>query len=226
VQIKQVIFNFASRSGVRAGGEEKVRTILHLCADIGSDSYPYQLDPNYDVIKIGKEIGVENYHPDRPIHGIIANPVCTEFSFAKWLHEQDEEKGLFLVRECQCIIKESNPVWWVLENPATGKLKDYLGKPDFTYHPWWFGSPWTKKTGLWGKFNIPARGFYEWESVNKNEKLYIRPGRGKPNFAFLHKSAIKNIPEFQPFIPFIDSDNAFRSLCSQGFANAFKAANE
>jgi len=35
------------------------KTILHLCADIGSDSRFYSLDEKYNVIKIGKEIGVE-----------------------------------------------------------------------------------------------------------------------------------------------------------------------
>lgn len=204
---------------------EEKKVILHLCADIGSDSYPYQLDSDYEVIKIGKEIGVENYSPDREIHGVIANPVCTEFSFAKYLWKQDEEKGLFLVNECQRIIKESNPKWWIIENPATGKLKNYLGDPVYIYHPWEFGSPWTKKTALWGHFNKPIKFFNKWEQVKQNENLYIRPGRKKPNFAFLHKSAIYNIPEFKPFIEFVDSDNAFRSLCSQGFAKAFKELN-
>ena len=52
------------------------RTILQLCADTGSDTWPYRSDPDYEVITVGQDIGVENYHPDRPIHGIIANPVC------------------------------------------------------------------------------------------------------------------------------------------------------
>ena len=203
-----------------------MKTILHLCADVGSDSYPYQLDDDYEVILIGKEIGVENYTPDRKIHGIIANPVCTEFSFAKFLWDQDEEKGLFLVRECQKIIEIANPEWWVIENPATGSLKKYLGKPKFTYHPWQYGSPWTKKTALWGEFGIPMPLYSTWACVPKNDKLYIRPGRNKPNFAFLHKSAIYDIPEFEPFIDKIYNDNGFRSLCSQGFANAFKDKNK
>jgi len=38
------------------------KIILHLCADIGSDSKPYQ-DAGYDVRLIGRSIGVENYHP-------------------------------------------------------------------------------------------------------------------------------------------------------------------
>lgn len=38
-----------------------MKTILHLCADLGSDSRPYQLNDEYNVICIGKQIGVENY---------------------------------------------------------------------------------------------------------------------------------------------------------------------
>jgi len=201
------------------------KIILHLCADVGSDSHPYQLDPVYEVVKIGKAIGVENYHPPGIVQGVIANPLCTEFSFAKYLWRQDLEKGLQMVGECQRIIEEARPQWWVIENPATGKLKDYLGAPAFKYHPWQFGSPWTKRTALWGNFAAPAPRFDKWEDVPKNDNLYIRPGRKRPNFAFLHKSAIHNIPEFAPFIDRIDSDNAFRSLCSQGFAAEFKKSN-
>ena len=202
-----------------------MKTILHLCADIGSDSYPYWLDPNYEVIKIGKDIGVENYHPDRPIHGIIANPVCTEFSTANGFHKK-KDPDLSMLEHCQRIIKISNPKWWYIENPALGTMKQHLGASVFTYQPWWYGGPWTKKTALWGNFNIPERQFYKWEYVPKNKNLYIRPGRHKPSLAFLHKSAIEFIPEFEPFKKYIDSDNAFRSLCSQGFARAFKEVNK
>lgn len=206
-----------------------MKTILHLCADIGSDSYPYQLDPDYEVIKIGKEIGVENYSPDRLIHGIIANPPCTEFSTARSGGiARENDIGFELLNHCQRIIKEANPKWWVLENPATGTMKNHIGNPIAIYHPWQYGSPWTKKTALWGKFVMPEQLFTKWEDVPKNNKLYLRQGNrytGKPAMYQLHKSAIEHIPEFEPFKPFVDSDNAFRSLCSQGFANAFKEVN-
>lgn len=202
-----------------------MKTILHLCADLGSDSYPYQLDPGYEVILIGKEIGVENYIPDRPIHGIIANPVCTDFSTAPGFHKK-KIPDLTLLEECHRIIMSAKPKWWVIENPFNGTMKEYLGKPDYVYQPWEYGSPWTKKTALWGTFNIPKSVYSKWEDVPKNEKLYVRPGRPKPSLAFLHKSAIHNIPEFNPFIDKVDSDKAFRSLCSQGFAKAFKEANQ
>ena len=204
-----------------------MKTILHLCADIGSDSYPYQIDPEYEVVKIGKDIGVENYSPDGPIHGIIANPPCTEFSVARSTGiARENEIGMFLVNHCLRIIAEANPVWWVLENQATGSLRKHIGEPVYKYHPWQYGSPWTKSTGLWGKFTMPEKLYKNWADVPKNNKLYVRPGRGKPNFAFLHKSAIHDIPEFEPFIGLVDSDNSFRSLCSQGFAKSFKEVNK
>lgn len=203
-------------------GRKKI--ILHLCADTGSDSYPYK-KAGYDVRCIGSEIGVENYSPPRGVYGVIANPVCTEFSIAKGFHKYgDYEKGMFLVNHCIRIIFESNPVFWVIENPATGRLKAFLGTPSMTYEPWNFGDPWTKKTALWGEFNKPDYIYKKWEDVPKNDKLYTRPGRPKPSMAFFHKSAIHNIPAFNMFT--VPNDMAFRSLCPQGFANEFYKCNK
>ena len=201
------------------------KTILHLCADTGSDSKPYK-DAGYDVVLVGSEIGVENFHPTGEIYGVIANPVCTEFSIAQGFHrENDYEKGMFLVKECQRVIAEAQPHFWVIENPASGRLKDFLGEPTMTYEPWHFGSPWTKRTALWGKFNKPERKYFKWEDVPKIPELYVRPGRPKPSLAFLHKSAYKLIPEFHG-LPEPENDMEFRSLCSQKFAQAFFQANQ
>ena len=202
--------------------EDKI--ILHLCADTGSDTKPYA-DAGYTVIKIGKDIGVENYHPPKNVYGIIANPVCTEFSTARADGKaRNPEEGMKLVKECQRIIEEANPHFWVIENPAKGALKHYLGTPTYEYEPWWYGSPWTKKTALWGKFNIPPRIILNWEDVQKIPELYTRPGRPKPSLAFMHKSHKRFIREFDCFQ--VDSDMEFRSLCSQKFAKAFMEANQ
>jgi len=206
-----------------ARGEGR-KLILHLCADTGSDSKPYADNPKYKVIRVGSDIGVENYHPPKDVYGVFANPPCTEFSTARADGKARlGDDGMRLVRECQRIISECDPTFWVIENPATGRLKDFLGNPTMTYEPWHYGSPWTKKTALWGKFNIPKRLYQKWEDVPNIPELYVRPGRGKPSLAFLHKSAAKQIPEFACFNP--DSDMEFRSLCSQKFTQAFFAAN-
>lgn len=202
------------------------KKIIQLCADIGSDTYPYK-QAGYEVILIGKDIGVENYNPPQDVYGIIANPVCTEFSTAQGFNKiGDLEKGMFLVKHCQRIILECNPKFWVIENPFNGRLKEFLGNPQFAYQPWQYGSPWTKKTALWGKFNIPKPLYGSWETVPKNNALYVRPTRGKPSLAFLHYNDIKKIPEFAPFIDKVKDDMSFRSLCSQGFANAFYEENK
>ena len=204
-----------------------MKTILHLCADLGSDSRFYQLDDEYQVIMVGEEIGVENFNPPDDVYGIIANPVCTEFSTAKGFHkDNDIDKGMFLVNHCIRIIEASNPVFWVIENPANGRLKDVLGKPKAVYQPWQYGSPWTKRTALWGNFNMPTPLFTNWDDVPKNPNLYQRPGRPKPALAFMHKSALEFIPEFEFAKPFVKNDADFRSLCSQGFAKEFYKNNK
>ena len=203
------------------------KVILHLCADIGSDSRYFDLDDNFEVIKIGKDIGVENYNPPKNVFGIIANPPCTEFSTAKnFNHIGNIEEGMFLVNHCLRIIKEANPYFWVLENPANGRLKEHLGKPKFIYQPWEFGSPWTKKTALWGEFNIPNKIYSKWESVPNKIDLWTRRGRNKPALVYLHKSAKNLIPEFEWAKSLINDDMSLRSMCSAGFAKAFYEANK
>jgi hypothetical protein len=214
---------------------EETKIILQLCADTGSDTMPYR-EAGYDVRLVGRDIGVENYHPPENVYGIIANPPCTEFSIARTGGKaRNPGKGMLLVNECQRVIREAGDVnFWVIENPATGALKNYFGKPDFVYQPWHFGSPWTKKTALWGKFNIPERVHKEWEEVTQNPDLYIRKRNrvqekdrytGKPEMHTLHKSSYKFIEEFY-CLPEPDSDMEFRSLCSQRFAKAFFEANQ
>lgn len=202
------------------------KIILHLCADTGSDSWPYRQN-GYEVICVGKDIGVENYHPPKNVYGIFANPVCTEFSTARSTGKaRNPEKGMEIVRECQRIIQEAGDVkFWVIENPATGRLKDFLGPPTMTYEPWHYGSPWTKKTALWGKFNIPPKTVLKWEDVQKIPELYTRPGRQKPSLAFMHKNHKRFIREWDCFEK-VDSDMEFRSLCSQKFAQAFYEVNK
>lgn len=199
--------------------------ILHLCADIGSDSHIFKLH-GYEVIKVGIDVGVENFSYKGEVFGIFANPPCTEFSTARADgRARNPDEGMFLIEHCLRIIEECNPEFWVLENPARGVLRHYLGGPKYRYEPWWYGSPWTKQTALWGDFNIPERLFENWDDVEKNKDLYVRPGRPKPGLAFLHKSAIHHIPEFEPFINDVHDDMSFRSLCSQNFAREFYKAN-
>lgn len=146
------------------------KIILHLCAKEGSDSKVYR-DAGYDVRIIDEEIGVENYVPPPNVYGIIANPPCTMFSQARVTPKtpRDLPEGMRLVKECLRIIwacqyrtisdfqKVSPLKFWVIENPATGSLRWFLGNPRFTYCHSEYGEVFTKKTALWGLFNIPQK---------------------------------------------------------------------
>lgn len=215
------------------------KVILQLCADTGSDTWPYRGDPEYFVVTIGIDIGVENLIIDAPVHGIIANPVCTEFSPLKHTstvqqrkRDPDHELGMVLVDECIRIIEacDETLAWYVIENPSGGALRRYMGDPDYSYEPWWYGSPWTKRTALWGDFQVPERVYHDWDDVPERLPLYVRPyhtrSQPKPGLSWQHKSAWELIPEFRDSgMPRPDSDMEFRSLCSQRFAQAFKLAN-
>jgi hypothetical protein len=135
---------------------------------------------------------------------------------------------MVLVNECFRIIQEANPRWWCLENPARGALRSILGQPKLCYQPYQYGSPWSKETALWGNFSLPKPLYLTWKEMPQDlfiTSLWRKHGSHGPSLALLHKAAIYKIPEFSPFIPFVRSDSDFRSLCSQRFAQEFKASN-
>ncbi len=192
------------------------KKILHLCADIGSDSKPYQDHPDYEVICIGKDIGVQNYRPPKDVYGIIANPPCPDFSYAKTTGEpRNMWRGMVLVKECLRIIwecqydleipyaKKTPLKFWTLENPS-GLLRFFLGKPAFEYSPYEFGDDYKKKTCLWGNFNIPEKSPIECT---------------KPKFDRLKTKEIHGDYYGQL------TRQERRSICSPGFAQAFFEVN-
>ena len=200
------------------------KIILDLCGGTGAWSRPYA-EAGYDVRVITlPDNNVVDYIPPKNVYGALAAPPCTEFSPAIGANrERDFELGMNIVNACYRIIFTSNPVFWAVENPS-GFLHRWLGESDYDFHPWYFGDPWTKRTSLWGKFNIPYPKYFKWEDVPKNENLYIRPGRKKPSIAFLHKSAKKEC--FPDFEHECENDAEFRAITPPGFARAFFEANK
>lgn len=171
------------------------------------------------------EYDVRTYEPPENVYGILAAPPCTEFSVLNCIaapRERDEDAGLEIVNACLKIIEKCKPKFWALENPR-GHLRKYLGKPPLTFQPWQFGDPWTKATDIWGGYNQPQIKYKKWEDVPKLD-LYTRPNRGKPNFAYLHKSAWEKIPQLSYHQPTTDAE--FRAMTPPGFAKAFFEANQ
>lgn len=195
-----------------------MKTILHLCADMGTDSQPYA-DAGYNVLRIGKEIGVENYYPPNNVYGIIANPVCTMLSWCRTNAKapRDLREGMFLVKECLRIIWEAQYnltttnskltvlKFWVIENPSRGFLPQFLGKPAAKYQPYEYGDNYKKETALWGNFVMPPKTPIEC-TAPKFDQLKTKDIHYKGNEHLTRKER--------------------RSICSPGFAKAFFKANQ
>lgn len=180
------------------------KIILHLFADIGSDTKPYQDRPDeYEVICVGSKIGVENYKPPKGVYGIIANPPCTHFSIARTraATPRNLREGMRLVKEalrviweCQYDIehdniRKPNLKFWAIENPATGFLRWFLGKPSFQYCPSEYGAPFTKMTALWGHFNEPIKPFMSFP-IQKTYSL-VSGRKGDPTSLLNYKDRTK-----------------------------------
>ena len=130
------------------------KIILDLCGGTGAWSKPYA-EAGYDVrIVTTPYHDVRSYHPPYPVHGVLAAPPCTVFSTVNQRKRTDREMldGLIIVANCLRIIAQCEPKWWALEN-VIGRLSSFMGKPVMIFQPWQYGDPWTKRTGLWGKFN-------------------------------------------------------------------------
>jgi len=135
--------------------------ILDLCGGTGAWSKPY-LDAGYEVINVSlPNYDVRTFEVSDPVHGILAAPPCTMFSLARTRAKtpRNFRLGMELVSACLRIVWESRYQsrlnFWCLENPM-GYLRQFLGKPAFTFDPCDFGDKYTKKTDLWGYFNVPT----------------------------------------------------------------------
>ena len=209
------------------------KIIVHVCCDedIHSDSQPY-IDAGYDVRLVGESIGVENYHPPENTYGIIANPPCTEFSFAKSnsKYPRDVKKGMQCVYHCLRVIWEAQYIlptplakrttlqFLMLENPY-GLLRRFLGHPALIYNPYEYGDLYKKKTCVWGFFNMPKKN--PCKEYSKDYIHTISP-IGKPLKKFDKLLTEEIAPNFYGAF----DRRRRRSICSPKFAKAFFEANK
>ena len=195
------------------------RIILDLCGGTGSWSKPYK-KAGYDVRLITlPDNDVRSYIPPKNVYGILAAPPCTMFSLARTSAKKPRNlrEGMEIVKACLNIIwdcryeplyrKDGCLKFWALENPMCF-LRQFLGYPYFTFDPSDFGASYTKKTDLWGYFNIPKMNKRE---LTKEEKERCRINNRK-------LSSISDITN--------SSQAAKRAITPQGFAKAFFKANQ
>lgn len=150
------------------------KTIVSLFDYSGRWCLPYK-EAGYDTFQIDIKLGLDildlspEDFPDN-VYGILAAPPCTDFSGsgAQYWKQKDEDgrttASLRLIDKTIELIQCLDPVFWALENPVgrLPKLRPWIGKPWY-FNPCDFAGyiedsdseAYTKKTGIWGKFNKP-----------------------------------------------------------------------
>lgn len=227
------------------------KIILDLCGGSGSWARPYKQAgydiktitlPDYNVLdysinetdivfKPNNLIAAELLIPIKNIYGILAAPPCQSFSIVarnKGSAEKNtkycQKEGVQIVNACLEIINQCKPKFWALENP-TGELRKFIGKPKFTFQPYEFGDGWTKKTDIWGEFNLPQR-IYNFESCPKVEQLYTRKTRTAPSIVYSHINQILEVPQLSWAKCYCRTDADARAITPPAFARAFFEANK
>lgn len=203
-----------------------MKIILDLCGGTGAWSRPYA-DAGYDVYVIDPSDTKQNYVCDirllekwkRPVYGILAAPPCTMFAISgnRWKRTDEQMiEALSVVDACLRLVMVHKPIFWALENPV-GKLIRYIGKWRYTFQPYEYGDPWTKRTCIWGHHNIPKK--------NPVKPVGLWTG-GTPS----GKLGIVDHPEYLPpdwvhKMPPGKKRAELRSITPPGFAKAFYEAN-
>lgn len=197
--------------------ENKDKIIIDLCGGTGSWSKPYK-DAGYDVRLITlPEHDVLTYEPPENVYGILAAPPCTHFSIAcnrLWDAKDKDGRtidGLKVLIACLRIIATAKPNFFAIENPV-GRMKQFMGQPQYKFMACDFGFPTKKKTYLWGRFNGPKKLNCEIDRFYKVEEI-----------DYLAKALFEGIE-----IEATDHSKraAIRSITCPGFAKAFYEANK
>ena len=143
-------------------------TIVSLFDASGHWSEPYR-QAGYTVVQVDLSLGLDIMQwepPPGPIRGVLAAPPCTHFAVSGAQHwpqfdaSRKTEHSVALVYRTLELVDRMAPAWWVLENPV-GRLNSLVPElaaygPTY-FQPWEYGDPYTKKTGLWGRYTLPPK---------------------------------------------------------------------
>ncbi|HEX3038597.1 MAG TPA: hypothetical protein VHO94_06355 [Oscillospiraceae bacterium] len=160
------------------------------------------------------------------IYGILAAPPCTHFSFARTnikASKRDLPGSIAIVHSILQIISicnfsllpgtfQTTLKFWAMENP-NGYLKYFMGKPTMIFQPYEFGDGYSKRTYLWGWFELPQRLPPMFQAVCKNNALT------------LDEYDLRELPDDYHLPPDFSKRAAKRSITSPKFASAFFESN-
>lgn len=127
-----------------------------------------------------------NFFENYKICFVACFPVCTNMAVSgaqdwqlKGLNMLSD--GLILFSACETIAAWSGAPYCI-ENPV-GALSTHHRRPDYYFHPWFWGNAYTKKTGLWvgNGFKMPEADYIT-PPVGTTQKIWLAsPGKNRQN---------------------------------------------
>lgn len=219
------------------------KIILDLHGGTGAWSKPYKDNgydvrvltfPDFDTTKWREDKDFIELLQSNTVYGILSAAPCTHFSIARndttALLPRDLRKGMECIKATydivhECLyspfrVNENSLKFWALENPYSGYLKRFLGKPAHIFHPCDYGDPYTKKTALWGMFKEPKKIPVEPEKHGNGEGTFVKEVEH-----FMHMKK-HQIPEGYKKHTGLTYRTIVRSITPEGFAQAFYEANK
>jgi C-5 cytosine-specific DNA methylase len=183
----------------------------------------------YNAIQVDTELGIDihkfDYKKYKNVEIVLAFPPCTEFavSGARWFADKDKNSPNLLkqavanVRKVLEIVNYHKPKVWFIENPV-GRIERCVPQlrrhQKYIFDPYQFAGyapkpkdeAYTKKTCLWGRFNVPIEKSVA--PILGTEKMLNPTDKDGKKLGW-NTDAIKKA----------------RNLSPKGFARAFVAAN-
>lgn len=126
---------------------------------------------------------VRSWHPPESVRGRIAFmfafPPCTHLS-SSGARDHQKKGGWMLADALQifdsCLMACAySGAPFGIENPA-GRLSTHRRKPDYSFQPWQYGDPWTKRTAIWaGNGFVMPSPICATPPPETTEKIWLMP---------------------------------------------------
>ena len=170
-------------------------TVKRICAENPAQFECVSLDLAQADINCGVMEWDYTTFPRGHFGAIFASPPCTCFSrlkrcnigrtlrngttiTAESIEADISNVGLPLLRKTQEIIQYFQPKWWFIENPQTGRMKDYIDEPNYVLDYCRYGMPYRKRTMIWTNLKdfTPLccdKKCSGWDPVGKKHKVRV-----------------------------------------------------
>jgi hypothetical protein len=165
-----------------------------ICADITEFDYQSQFEPG-DFEVIWSSPPCETFSCARKCN--IGREVNGELMTAERLHQDMENIGVPILRKTQELIQYLKPKAWFIENPYTGKMKDFIDQKPIIVDYCMFGYDYRKRTAIWSNVNVESKMCDKSHLVNGKHRMTAigssktQPGQGGSR----SKSGRYSVPE-------------------------------